>query len=87
MADVAYFMPENLRLPAAARGQAALTGGIRWCRAIPRRCTAAGVSVRGITVPEWEVPEEEWEDYVIEEPRHMNLNFASEQHGARPSLR
>lgn len=29
---------------------------------------AAGVSVRGWTVPEFEVPEEEWEDYIIEEP-------------------
>jgi uncharacterized cysteine cluster protein YcgN (CxxCxxCC family) len=28
----------------------------------------AGVSVQGWTVPEFEVPEEEWEDYVIEEP-------------------
>ena len=28
----------------------------------------AGVSVRGITVPEFEVPEEDWEDYIIEEP-------------------
>lgn len=28
----------------------------------------AGQSVRGWTVPEFEVPEEDWEDYVIEEP-------------------
>ncbi len=28
----------------------------------------AGVSVRGWTMPEFEVPEEDWEDYVIEEP-------------------
>ena len=28
----------------------------------------AGVSVRGMTVPEFEVPEEEWDDYLIEEP-------------------
>ena len=28
----------------------------------------AGVSARGITVPEFEVPEEDWEDYLIEEP-------------------
>ena len=26
-----------------------------------------GVSVKGRTVPEWEVPEEEWEDYIIGE--------------------
>jgi len=29
---------------------------------------AAGKSVRGWTVPEFEVPEEEWEDHIIEEP-------------------
>ncbi len=28
----------------------------------------AGISVQDITVPEFEVPEEDWEDYVIEEP-------------------
>lgn len=28
----------------------------------------AGVSVRGWTVPEFEVPEEDWEDHIIEEP-------------------
>lgn len=27
----------------------------------------AGISVRGRTLPEWEVPEEEWEDHIIEE--------------------
>ncbi|MCR9126655.1 MAG: YcgN family cysteine cluster protein [Rhodobacteraceae bacterium] len=29
---------------------------------------SAGVSVQGWTVPEYEVPEEEWEDHIIEEP-------------------
>lgn len=28
----------------------------------------AGVSVKGRTVPEFEVPEEDWEDHIIEEP-------------------
>ncbi|MFK7752663.1 MAG: YcgN family cysteine cluster protein [Sedimentitalea sp.] len=28
----------------------------------------AGVSVRGLTVPEFEIPEEDWEDHLIEEP-------------------
>ena len=28
----------------------------------------AGVSVRGMTVSEFDVPEDEWEDYIIEEP-------------------
>ena len=29
---------------------------------------AAGVSVRGLSIPEFEVDEEEWEDHIIEEP-------------------
>ncbi len=28
----------------------------------------AGVSIRDMTVPEFEVPEDEWEDHIIEEP-------------------
>ncbi len=28
----------------------------------------AGVSMRGRTVPEFEIPEEDWEDHIIEEP-------------------
>ncbi len=28
----------------------------------------AGVSVQGFTIPEFEVAEEDWEDYIIEEP-------------------
>lgn len=28
----------------------------------------AGVSVRGLTVPEFEIPEDDWEDHLIEEP-------------------
>lgn len=33
----------------------------------PESVHRAGVSVRGWTVPEFEVPEEEWEDHIIEE--------------------
>ena len=28
----------------------------------------AGVSVQGLTLPEFEIPEEDWEDHIIEEP-------------------
>jgi len=28
----------------------------------------AGVSVQGITVPEFEIPEDDWEDHIIDEP-------------------
>lgn len=30
---------------------------------------AAGVSVQGMTVPEFEIDEDDWEDHLIEEPR------------------
>lgn len=34
----------------------------------PESVHAAGVSVRGLTVPEFEVGEDDWEDHIIEEP-------------------
>lgn len=34
----------------------------------PETVHAAGVSVRGWTVPEFEVDEDEWEDHIVEEP-------------------
>lgn len=34
----------------------------------PQSVHAAGVSVQGQTVPEFDVPEDEWEEYIIEEP-------------------
>ncbi|MFU8882156.1 MAG: YcgN family cysteine cluster protein [Rhodobacterales bacterium] len=34
----------------------------------PQSVHDAGVSVQGITIPEYDVPEEDWEDYIIEEP-------------------
>ncbi|WP_319824721.1 YcgN family cysteine cluster protein [Thalassovita sp.] len=34
----------------------------------PETVHAAGVSARGITVPEFEISEDDWEEYIIEEP-------------------
>ena len=34
----------------------------------PETVHEAGVSARGITIPEFEVDEEDWEDHIIEEP-------------------
>ena len=34
----------------------------------PESVHAAGVTLRGATVPEFQVPEEDWEDHIIEEP-------------------
>ena len=33
----------------------------------PASVNAAGMSVRGWSIPEFEVPEEDWEDYIIED--------------------
>lgn len=35
----------------------------------PESVHRAGVSVRGLTLPEFEVDEDDWEDHIIEEPR------------------
>ena len=65
--DVAYFMPttcayrllhEKKPLP---KWHPLLTGD-------PESVHAAGVSVRGWTIPEFEVDEEDWEDHLIDEP-------------------
>ena len=34
----------------------------------PETVHTAGVSVRGLTIPEFEVGEDDWEDHIIEEP-------------------
>lgn len=34
----------------------------------PESVHRAGVSVRGLTIPEFEVDEDDWEDHIIEEP-------------------
>lgn len=34
----------------------------------PNSVHEAGVSVQGLSIPEFEVDEEDWEDYIIEEP-------------------
>ena len=67
MGDVAYFMPETCAYRLLHEGKPLP----RWHPLItgdPESVHRAGVSVRGRTVPEFEVPEEDWEDYIIEEP-------------------
>jgi uncharacterized cysteine cluster protein YcgN (CxxCxxCC family) len=67
LGDVAYFMPESCAYRRLAEGKPLpawhplLTGD-------PDSVHKARQSVRGWTLPEFEVPEEDWEDYLIEEP-------------------
>lgn len=63
----AYWMPTTCAYRLLWQGRALpdwhplLTGD-------PESVHAAGVSIRGRTVPEFEVAEDEWEDHIIEEP-------------------
>ena len=67
LSEVAYWMPRTCAYRLLHEGKPLypwhplLTGD-------PESVHEAGVSARGITVPEFEVPEEEWEDHIIEEP-------------------
>ncbi|MFN0113647.1 MAG: YcgN family cysteine cluster protein [Paracoccaceae bacterium] len=64
---VAYFMPATCAYRLRAEGKPLYD----WHRLIsgdPESVHAAGQSVRGWTIPEYEVPEEDWEDHIIEDP-------------------
>lgn len=63
----AYFMPRTCAYRRRAEGKALpdwhyLISGDR------QSVHAAGQSVKGWTLPEFEIPEDDWEDYLIEEP-------------------
>ena len=67
IADIAYWMPESCAYRLLYEGKALPD----WHPLIAGRAESvheAGMSVLGWTVPEFEVPEEDWEDYIIEEP-------------------
>lgn len=66
IADIAYWMPATCAYRLRFEGKPLedwhyLISGDR------NSIHEAGVSVRGWTVPEFEVPEEEWEDHIIED--------------------
>ena len=62
----AYWMPQTCAYRLLAEGQP-LADWHPLISGDPETVHAAGVSVRGITVPEIDVPDEEdWEDYIIE---------------------
>ncbi len=64
--DVAYFMPHSCAYRRMHEGR----GLADWHPLVSGDANSvheAGVSMRGQTVPEFEVPEDEWEHYLIEE--------------------
>ncbi|MDE3121331.1 MAG: YcgN family cysteine cluster protein [Paracoccaceae bacterium] len=63
--DIAYWMPVTCAYRLRFEGKPLYD----WHPLIsgsPDSVHEAGISVKGWTVPEFEVPEEEWEDYIIE---------------------
>ena len=65
--DVAYWMPRTCAYRLLHEGKPLYD----WHPLISGSAEtvhAAGVSVRGWTVPEFEVDEEEWEEHIVEEP-------------------
>ncbi|KAF0675781.1 YcgN family cysteine cluster protein [Profundibacterium mesophilum] len=65
--DIAYWMPRTCAYRLLHEG-APLPEWHPLRTGDPQSVHAAGVSVRGWTVPEFEVAEDEFEDYIIEEP-------------------
>ncbi|MHC0053742.1 YcgN family cysteine cluster protein [Actibacterium sp. D379-3] len=66
LADIAYWMPATCAYRLLWEGKALYD----WHPLIsgdPESVHRAGQSVRGWTVPEFDVPLEDWEDYIIEE--------------------
>ena len=65
--EIAYWMPQTCAYRLMYEGKA-LYDWHPLISGTPDTVHAAGVSVQGWTVPEFEIPEEDWEDYIIEEP-------------------
>ncbi|WP_126976997.1 YcgN family cysteine cluster protein [Frigidibacter oleivorans] len=64
--DIAYWMPSTCAYRLRHEGRP-LPGWHPLLTGDPDSVHAAGQSMRGRTVPEFEVPEEDWEDHIIED--------------------
>lgn len=65
--DIAYWMPNTCAYRLLYEGKDLP----QWHPLIsgdPQSPHKEGISVQGWTVPEWEVSEDEWENYIIEDP-------------------
>ncbi|MFT6607287.1 MAG: putative cysteine cluster protein YcgN (CxxCxxCC family) [Halocynthiibacter sp.] len=67
IADHAYWMPQTCAYRLVYEGKP-LPGWHPLISGDPNSVHAAGVSVQGMTVPEFELLEDEWEEHIIEEP-------------------
>ena len=63
----AYWMPQTCAYRLLWQGKP-LPGWHPLISGDPNSVHSAGVSVQGMTVSEFDTPEEDWEDYIIEEP-------------------
>ena len=63
----AYWMPQTCAYRLLWQGKP-LPGWHPLITGDPNSVHSAGVSVQGMTVSEFDTPEEDWEDYIIEEP-------------------
>jgi uncharacterized cysteine cluster protein YcgN (CxxCxxCC family) len=64
--DVAYWLPSTCAYKLLHDGQP-LADWHPLVSGDPDSVHKAGISVRGWTVPEFEVPEEDWEDHIVED--------------------
>ncbi len=67
ISEIAYWMPSTCAYRLLYEGKP-LQDWHPLISGTPETVQIAGVSVKGWTVPEFEIPEEEWEDHIIEEP-------------------
>ena len=66
IADIAYWMPRTCAYRLLWEGKP-LYDWHPLVSGSPQSVDDAGISVRGWTVPEFEVPEDEWEEHIIED--------------------